>query len=405
MASALEGIKVVEMALAVLSPHTGAHLSDMGAEVIKVEHPAGGDMARAMTTIRQVTAAAKPGMLNFMFEQDNRGKKSVTADLTKPEGVEIVHKLVKTADIFLTNYQMEVLKKLKVDYETLSIINPKLIYAIATGWGLKGPDKDNPAFDFVAFARSGIMSTMGEPDGIPPSCLPGFGDHITAMTLAYGIMLALYHRERTGEGQMVHTSLLAGLTEAASLNLQASLTTGQDIPNVSRKSANNPLWNFYQTKDKRWLQLAMLQTDRHWPDFCEATELQNIQNDPKFSNHAQRLANNLALIKILDETFAKRTYAEWESRFKGKNIIRGVVSRFIEQTKDPQLLENGVIVEYDHPSQGRIKHIGPPVYFSKSPGQIRGAAPELGQNTEEVLLDIGYSWEDIATLKDKKVIL
>ncbi len=405
MAFPLEGIKVVEMALAVLSPHTGAHLSDMGAEVIKVEHPAGGDPARGMQAIRQVTAAAKPGMLNFMFEQDNRGKKSITADLNHPEGRDIVYKLVKNADIFLTNYQLEVLKKLGIDYDTLSKINPKLIYALATGWGLKGPDKDNPAFDFVAFARSGVMATMGDPEGIPPSCLPGFGDHITAMTLAYGVMLALYHRERTGQGQLVATSLLAGVTEAASLNLQSCLTTGQDMPNVSRKSANNPLWNFYRTKDSRWVQLAMLQTDRHWHDFCEAMEIQNLENDPKFKDHNQRLANNLALIKILDDVFAKRNYAEWESRFKGKNIIRGLVTRFIEQTKDPQLIENGQIVEYDHPTQGKIKLIGPPVYFSKTPGQIRGAAPQLGQNTEEILLDLGYSWEDIANLKDKKVIL
>lgn len=405
MALPLEGIRVIEMGLAVLSPHTGAHMADMGAEVIKVEHPAGGDLARAMTAIRQVTAAAKPGMMNFLFEQENRGKKGVTADLNFPEGVEIVHKLVKTADIFLTNYQLEVLNKLKVDYDTLSRLNPRLIYALATGWGMKGPDKDKPAFDFVAFARSGVMGTMGEPNSIPPSCLPGFGDHITATTLAYGIMVALYHRERTGEGQLVHTSLLGGLTEAASLNLQSCLSTGQDMPNISRNTAGNPLWNFYRTRDGRWLQLAMLQTDRHWHDFCEALELQHLENNPKFKAHDNRLANNVELIKILDEVFLKRTYPEWESRFSGKNIIRGLVTRFLEQSKDPQLIENGQIVKYQHPAYGEITTVGPPVQFSKTPGQVRGPAPQLGEHTEEVLLDLGYSWEDIGNLKDKKVIL
>ena len=405
MSLPLEGIKVVEMALAVLSPHTGAHLSDMGADIIKVEHPAGGDMARSLTAVRQVSASMKPGMMNFMFELENRGKKSVTADLTFPEGIEIVHKLIEKSDIFLTNYQLDVLTKLKVDYETLSKLNPKLIYAIATGWGFKGPDKDKPAFDFVAFARSGIMGTMGEPDSAPPACLPAFGDHITAMTLAYGIILALYHRERTGEGQFVHTSLLGGLTEAASLNLQVCLSTGQDIPKVSRKSAGNPMWNFYETKDKRWLQLAMLQTDRHWHDFCEALEIQHLENDPKFDTHDKRRDNTLELIPILDEVFAKRTYAEWEERFTDKNIIRGLVTTFLEQTKDPQLWENGQLVKFNHPAQGPIDMVGMPVYLSKSPGQIRGPAPELGQNTEEVLLELGYSWEDIAGLKDNKVIL
>lgn len=398
----LEGIKVVELAAFVLGPHAGVHLADMGAEVIKVEHPAGGDPGRAMASVRQIPI---PPTWNYMFEQDNRGKKSVTADLRQAEGIEIVHNLVKNADIFLTNFQVEVLKRLKIDYETLSKINPRLIYAIATGWGLKGPDKDKPAFDFVGFARSGLMGTFGEPDGVPPACLPGFGDHISAITLAYGIMLALYHRERTGKGQMVHASLLGSFNEAASLSLAACLATGQEMPKVSRKRAGNPLWNFYETKDKRWLQLAMLQTDRHWHDFCEALEIQHLESDPRFSSHSQRISNNLALIQILDKVFATRTYADWEQRFTGKNIIRGVVTTFLEQTRDPQLWENEYIVKFNHPVQGEIEVVGMPVQLSESPGQIRALAPQLGQHTEEVLLDSGYSWEDIARLKDKKAIL
>lgn len=405
MALPLEGIKIVELAAWVFGPHAGVHLADMGAEVIKIEHPAGGDPGRSITGLRQVTTAATPDTLNFMFEQDNRGKKSVTLDLAQEEGREIAYKLVEGADIFISNFQLEVLKRLKMDYDTLSKINPRLIYGMGTGWGLKGPDKDKPAFDYVGFARSGLMGTLGEPDGVPPACLPGFGDHIAAMTLDYGIMMALYHRERTGEGQMVHVSLLGSFNEAVSLNTQIALTMKQDVPKVSRKSVGNPLWNFYRTKDKRWFQLAMLQTDRHWHDFCEALEIQHLENDPRFNSHVQRCSNNLELIRILDDIFITRTLEEWEKRCMEKNIIRGRVTTFLEQTRDPQLLENNYIVKFNHPIRGEINLVGIPVQLSKSPGQIRAAAPELSQNTEEILLDLGYTWEDIAKLKDKNVIL
>lgn len=401
MAMPLEGIRVLDLSAFVYGPHTAAHLADMGAEVIKVEHPAGGDGARGLSAIRLLPVSE----LNYMFEQDNRNKKAITSDLSQEQGKEIIYKLLPTCDVFLTNFQAGVLKKLGMDYETLSEINPKLVYAYGSGWGLKGPEKDSPAFDYVAFARSGLMQGFSEPDTPPVSCLPGFGDHIAAMTLAYGIMLALFHRERTGEGQMVHASLLGSLVEATSLSVAACLATGQDLPKTSRKEAANPLWNYYECQDKKWLQFAMLQTDRHWPDLCRALGLESLEKDPRFDSHQKRCDNNKALISILDETLRTKPREEWVKLFRGRNIIWGYVQNFLEVTKDPQLLENDYIVPFQHPAAGSTKVVGIPVQLSKTPGQVRSAAPELSQHTEEILLELGYTWEDIAKLKDQKVIL
>ncbi|MBI2867813.1 MAG: CoA transferase [Chloroflexi bacterium] len=397
----LQAIKVVELAAFVFGPHAACHLGDMGAEVIKIEHPAGGDPSRGMAAIRSLPIAG----LNYLFEQDNRNKKSVTLDLRQAAGREIAYKLVERADVFVSNFQVEVLQRLGMDYETLAKINPRLVYALGSGWGLRGPDKDLQAFDFVAFARCGLMATMGEPDCPPPTALPGMGDHIAATTLAFGIMVALFHRQATGQGQLVHTSLLGSLIEAGSLNLQACLSSGQDVPRVARTSAANPLWNYYQTKDGRWLQLAMLQTDRHWPDLCQALSLQKLEYDSRFSSHQSRVANNVALISILDQVFADRTLDEWAVNFRGRNVIWGYVSTYAQVAQDPQVRENNHIVEFEHPAAGLIELVGLPVELDKTPGEIRLAAPELGQHTEEVLLSLGYDWKAISELKESNVIL
>jgi crotonobetainyl-CoA:carnitine CoA-transferase CaiB-like acyl-CoA transferase len=401
MGRPLEGIRVFDLSAVVLGPHATVHLADMGAEVIKVEHPAGGDMMRGVSALRMLPL----GKLNYLFELDNRNKKSLTLDLGQDVGREIAYKLLPTCDVFLSNFQPLVLQRIKMDYDTVSKINPGIVYAICTGWGLKGPLKDEPGFDYAAFARSGLMEGFAEPGGPLVTCLPGFGDHIAAMHAAYGIMLALFHRQRTGEGQMVHVSLLGGLLENNSMSLSACLTTGQDLPKQPRTGVGNALWNYYQCRDKKWLQLAMLQTDRHWHDFCQALELGEMEKDPKFDSHARRCENNVVLISILDKAFPARTREEWAKRFEGKNIVWGLVQNFLEVTKDPQVWENNYFVPFEHPTAGDTKIMGLSVQLNKTPGEVRTAAPELGQHTEEVLLDLGYNWDDIARLKDQKVIL
>lgn len=401
MSLLLEGIRVVETGGWMLGPLAARHLADMGAEVIKIENPAGGDPSRGLESIRLQPITA----LNYVIELDNRNKRSMTLDLRQEQGKEILYKLVERSDVFITNFQEDVLIKLKIDYDTLQRVNPKLVYAIGTGWGLRGPEKDRPSFDISAFASSGLMATLGEPDNPPVPSLPGMGDHITAVILAYGIMLALFHRERTGVGQMVHASLLGSWIETGGINLQQALTTGEDVPRRSRKSAVNPLWNHYQTKDKKWIQLAMLQPDPYWDNFCEAMGLAELKHDPRFSSHRVRINHSSALISILDQTFSAKDLSEWREQFSRYNIIWGMVNSFADVTASPQVRANGYIVKFNHPSFGEIEVVGIPVELNKTPGKIRTAAPELGQHTEEILLESGYTWADIAKLKQQKVVL
>lgn len=401
MSLPLEGIKVVETGGWMLAPLAARHLADMGADVIKIENPAGGDPSRGLESIRLQPITA----LNYVIELDNRNKRSMTIDLRQEKGREILYGLVQKSDVFVTNFQEDVLAKLKVDYDTLNGINPRLIYAIGTGWGLRGPEKHRPSFDISAFASSGLMATLGELNTPPVPSLPGMGDHITAVVMAYGIMVALFHRERTGTGQMVHASLLGSWIEAGGINLQQALTTEEDVPRRSRKSAVNPLWNHYETKDKNWIQLAMLQSDPYWHDFCEATGLAALEHDSRFSSHSLRVDHSSALISILDQTFSSKDLSEWREQFGKHNIIWGTINSFGEVATSPQVRANKYIAKYKHPSFGDIEAVGIPVELSKTPGQIRTAAPELGQHTEEILLENGYTWDDIERLKEQKVIL
>ncbi|MBI4288775.1 MAG: CoA transferase [Chloroflexi bacterium] len=399
----LDGIRVVELTLFLVGPRAGSHLADLGAEVLKIEHPQGGDPMRTTTTNRGALPPMKD--INFMFELENRGKKSITLDVGKEGGQEIAHRLVEQADVFISNFQVPVLKRLRMDYGALSAINPRLVYALCTGWGMRGPDKDRPGFDYAVFAESGLAHSFGEPGGLPVQCRPGFGDHITAITLAYGIMAALYHRQRTGEGQLLHASILGSLIEAGALSLQAQLSTGEEVGPVSRKDMANALWNFYQTKDGQWLQFAMVQPDRHWHDFCAALNMEKYENDPRFSNHPTREANRHELIRIIDEVMASRTRREWLERFQGKNLIYAPIVPYSEVARNPQLTANDYVVQVEHQSKGSIPLVGLPVNFSRTPGRVRSGAPELGQHTEETLLDLGYTWEDIGGFKENGVIL
>ncbi len=400
MAMPLEGIRVVDWTGFLMGPRAGAHLADMGAEVIKIEHPAGGEPTRNV----RGGVLPKPTTYSYAFQLENRGKKGMTLDLRQPKGQEVVHKLIETADVFLANFQYQALKKFNLDYETLSKINPKLIYALGTGWGMKGDDKDRPAFDYAVFARSGFMDAFGEPGTPPVMCRPGLGDHITAVTLAYAISLALYHRERTGEGQLVHASLFGCLIDAGALTLQAHLSTGVDVGRNGRLEAQNPLWNFYEAKDHEWVQFSMSHSDHYWTEFCKILEIEKYEKDPRFADHDSRDENHKELIAICDRALGLQNKAEWVRRLTGSDIVWAFVTTYAELAKDPQVWANDYIIEVDDPAIGKFKTTGIPINMSKSPGKVRVGAPELGQHTEELLLELGYTWENIIELKDAEVI-
>lgn len=401
MTMPLEGVRVIETGGWMAAPLTARHLADMGADVIKIEHPVTGDPARSITLMRD----RYTGGFQDMVEVCNRNKRSIGIDLYHPRGKEVVYKLVETSDVFITNMQEKTLVKMGIDYDTLSKINPKIVYGICTGWGRKGPGKDRPGFDLAAFAMSGAMAQMSWAEA-PPSFLgvTGMGDEIAGLVTALGIMVALFHRERTGVGQLVHTSLIGSWLEVSGGMLQQALFHGKDVALRTRQNASSPLWNCYQTKDGRYIQLAMNQSDLYWHDLCQALEITEVENNPRFGSHWARIENNLELISIFDKAFAIRTFSEWQERLKGYTIIWAPVFTYTETAKDEQIRANDYIVKIDHPSYGAIETWGMPIQLDKSPGKVRKVCPQLGQHTEEILLEIGYSWDDLSKLKEQKAI-
>lgn len=405
MVAPLEGIKILEWAVFQQGPVATLMLSDLGAQVIKIEEKEGGDPGRGVRRILGIVPPIMAGGRTYYFETFNRNKKSLAVDIRKEQGREIIYKLVKDTDVFVRNFRPESATRLGLDYATLSKYNPRLIYASGTGFGLRGPDRGVASYDMAGQARSSLMSQIGEPD-MPPMAAPvGMCDQASGVILAYGILAALMARERTGVGQEIDTSLLGSAMWLTNLNISYRLLLGQDIPHASRSKAGNALWNYYRCKDDRWLCFAMSQSERYWPDFCRALGVPELEHDPRFEDTEKRLQNCEELVVILDKIFATKTKGEWTKILLEKgDFAFGPVNSIADLVTDPQVVENEYIVDYDHPVLGKVKLLASPVKFSKMSSNPRLPAPELGEHTEEILLETGYTWEDIARLKEDGVI-
>jgi crotonobetainyl-CoA:carnitine CoA-transferase CaiB-like acyl-CoA transferase len=398
---ALDGIKVVELTVWALGPAAGAVLGDWGAEVIKIEDPVAGD---PMRTLERAFGAPAPQKYT-VFDVDNRNKRSIAVDLKHEKGREIVYSLVREADVLITNYRANALTRLKMDYKSLSSINPRLIYALGGGYGEKGAEKDKAGFDSGAYwARSGLMVQLGA-EGAPPIIqYAGLGDQPTGLALAGGIALALYARERTGKGQKVNVSLLRTAAWNVSLATAAAMEYG-GLPRMNREVAANPLASCYQARDGKWIQLLMLQADRFWEEFCNSVGLNGIVNDPKFNNMDSRFTNREEFIAILDRKFAEKNRDEWIEIFRKTDIMWDPGNTFRDLTEDPQALAAGCYVTMEHPSKGSVKMTTSPVTLNDAEISVRRHAPEHGEQTEEILLEMGYTWDDIAALKEASVII
>jgi crotonobetainyl-CoA:carnitine CoA-transferase CaiB-like acyl-CoA transferase len=403
MVMPLEGIRVLDWTIWQQGPVSTMMLGDLGADVIKLEERIGGDPGRG---IMSIGGASTGDQRNYYFEANNRHKKSLTLNLKKPEAQEIVYKLVAQSDVFVQNFRKGVAGRLGLDYETLSKHNPKLIYATASGYGPFGPDSGEPSFDYMGLARSGIMNAVGEPDMEPLSIAGGIADQMGAIMLAYGIITALLARERFGMGQEVDTSHLGSMTALQGLNVSSRLTMGKEFRRADRTKAPNPLWNHYKCGDDKWICLAMLQSDRYWPDFCTAMGVTELGADARFGSIRDRAKGCKEIISVFDKQFASKPRDEWMQILKnGGDFIYTVVNTIDELPDDPQMVANDYVVDYDHPTWGPSKVVGVPVRLSKTPGSAKAPAPEFGEHTEQILIDsLGYSWEDIGRLKEEEVI-
>ena len=407
MAGILEGVKIVSMEQWVAAPMASSYMADWGADVIKVE-PLTGEFNRGLTgggggrKIKLGGVEVDPG-----FQFQNRNKRGLAVDLKKEEGKDILYRLIKISDVFLSNHQLAALKGLRMDYDTISQINPRLIYAVVTGYGSKGPDKDEDALDaMVNWARSGMQYMVTEPGFSPPVGPTSPGDRNASAHIVAGIMGALFHREKTGKGQEVEFNLFHCATWTMSGTIMYSnLLAGKPLsPRADRTKSENPLHITYRAKDGRWLAFAMTRADRYWPDFCRVIERPELENDPRFNGMAMRRANCAELIGILDEAFATRPIDEWDRLCRQHHLLYSRVKTPAEVIVDPQALANDFFVDVPHPA-GKIKIIASPVKFPQNPASVRAPAPELGQHNEEILFDLGYSRGDIAQLKEQRIIL
>jgi crotonobetainyl-CoA:carnitine CoA-transferase CaiB-like acyl-CoA transferase len=399
---ALKGIKIIDFTTWVFAPGGTAMLADLGADVIKVEDPGTGDPQRFILMFGGLEVPD----INFPWELENRNKKGIAIDLKVEQGKQIMYKLVEEADVFVSNVRAQALEKLGMDYETLSKINPRLIYAHGNGYGEEGPESNRPGFDWAAYwARGGIMGSLGEPDAPPIMSLPAYGDHTSSISLVAGITTALLVREREGYGQRVDVSLLATAMWCNSFGVVGAGVMTEEVEKRSRKDLANPLINYYKCRDGKWLQLVCLQSDRYWSDFCGILEIEHLEHDEKYENMMARAANPASLIAILDKQFLNRDREEWGRLFDEKEVIWAPIQSFKETLNDPQAAANGFVSELEHPEHGPFRLVNVPFKLSKTPSSIREIGPELGQHTEEVLMELGYSWEDIEAFKDTKAII
>ena len=399
----LEGIRVIDWTIWQQGPVCSAILGDLGADVIKIEERVGGDPGRGLVRLAGVEMNDRP---NFYFTANNRNKRGITLDLKNPEAREIVYRLCEKSDVFVQNFRKGVADRLGVGYAELRKRNPKLIYASANGYGPRGPEADSPSYDYLGQARSGLMMAAGEPDMPPCLVAGGVADQMGAIMLAFGVVTALHARERFGVGQEVNASLLSSMMFLQGLNVTARLILGNSMPRASRTWTYNPLWNHYRCRDDRWLALGMLQADRYWKDFCHAIGEHDLAEDPRYTETQSRMANAGDAIARLSEVFATKPSDEWLAILKAAgDFIVTPIKSVNDLPDDPQVRANDYIVPLEHPTFGRVETVGMPFELTETPGKVRRAAPEFGEHTEEILTDVcGYSWDDVARLKEAKAI-
>ena len=394
-------LRVIELASMVMGPSAGVILADFGAEVIKVEPPNSGDLNRNWHKIPGLPVSE----FAYPFQVDNRNKKSVALDLKSEAGYQVLLKLVETADVLITNYRLKALERLKLEYETIRDINPRIIYALATGFGEKGEERHNPGYDVVAYwSRSAIETQIFPYDGWLRPFPYGAGDHPSGMALYAAVMTALYQRQQTGEGSKVSTSLLANGAWANSVMLQAQLAGAQFREPRPRHDSYNFISLHYPTKDERLMKLCIVNFKKNWKPFCKAIGRSDFPDDERYATPEARAENMSSLIHEITEVFKTQDVDYWDRALKEADIPHAVVPTYKEAVDDEQKKANDIIIPLDHPSEGKMRTVNSPFHVSSAEKIKPGAAPKLGEHTVEVLEQIGYSEEAIRKMFDDCVI-
>lgn len=405
MSGPLDGIRVIEVASWMFVPSGGSVLVDWGADVIKVEHPETGDPQRGLITSGLLPGGK--GAVNFMIEQPNRGKRSVGIDLATADGREVLMKLVETADVFLTNYLPHVRAKLGIDVDDLRAVNPNLIIARGSGAGPLGPDAAKGGYDGASFwARGGVGVSMPDREGWPPGQpTPAFGDVMGGLTIAGAIAAALLKRERTGEPSVVDVSLLAtAMWQVSPMIIASKLFGFSKIPQGDRTKSPNPGVGTYRTADDRHIALILLQSDKHWADFVERLGVPDMATDPKFADAAARAQNSGECIARLDEAFGAHPLDYWKDSLATFDGVWSPFQTLDELYDDVQVQANGYLPTMTAGNGDDVQLVASPAQFDETAISVQ-RAPEHGEHTELVLMDLGYDWDRIAEMKDSGAVL
>ena len=385
----LEGIKVVELATAIAAPAAGGILADWGADVVKVETGAGDPSRRG-------TAALMPDGVSAGYHLDNRGKRSVHVDLRSEEGRGALLRLLRQADVFITNRRPAVLKAARIDWDTIKAENPRLVYASVTGYGLEGPDANLPAYDVAAFWSRGGVASLLVPKGEDPFVLrTGIGDHTCSIATVSGILAALVRRSTTGEGALVETSLLRSGVYAVGADLATYLRLGRIKSNRKRKESIAPLVNFFKTRDGQWVCVMPRNGRVDWPNICNAAGRPDLIDDLRFRSDRRRQENVAELVEAFDEAFGALDYAEVAARLRALDVVFAPVQTPAQLAEDPQARAAGCFVELTDKNGDVFRSPAAPVRFPGLDRPLNTPAPERGQHTAEVLGEAGYSTEEI----------
>jgi crotonobetainyl-CoA:carnitine CoA-transferase CaiB-like acyl-CoA transferase len=380
-------------------------LADLGADVIHIEGPESPDPGR------NFGGRNADNGLNPYWNSHNRGKRAIAIDLKDERGREAFARLTDTADVFMTNMRLKALDRLGINVPKLQERNPRLIYARASGNGREGPQADYGSYDILGQARGGMMiSSLAGADGRPRAGHSGIADHTGAILFALGVMCGLYYREHTGKVQEIHSSLLGGQMCIQSFQITGTLFNGNKAPELRGDSrgrpvsANNPTWNIYQGSDGKWFVLGIL-NDATYPQFTEAMGKPEWRTDERYHDLATRMAHSADMVEELQAIFHTKPAAHWVEHFGSNDLVAGPVNDYADLLYDPQVLVNNYIVTVPrNDGLPPVQMVGCPLTLMDTPPQIKALAPEFDQNTEEVLLELGYDWNELESLRRDGVI-
>jgi len=391
----LKGIRVLDISTLLAGPYCAMILGEMGAEVIKVEHPLGGDPGRVMGPpyLKGQSALAL---------SVNRNKKSLTLDLGKERGKQIFFRLLQDAQVVVENFRPDIVEAMGLDYPTLSRSRPDIVYCSITGFGEEGPYRVKAGTDTIFQGMGGVMTVSGEPGDPPLRLGVPIADICTGIYAALGVMLALYQRAKTGEGQKVEVNLLDSLIALQTPRVMEYFLTGENPPLTGRSSPFGAPIQFFETKEG-YINLSIF-LDKFWHKLCKATGIEHLAQDPRFATNADRMKNRKELEKILGEVFLQKTSQEWQRILDAHDVPNGPINTYKDMFKDPQVQHNQIAVELDHEVLGKMRYVGLPFHLKGTPGRPRCAPPMVGEHTVEILTGLGLEEREIEELKRGRVI-